>query len=129
MDYSTHGIKKLIANVATSKFENNLGGVYEDRVETKYLNNDVEWYGASKMIYVAVLDTIHQMYGGLMDYGYIRLIFQWLKKHGDIKNINEEIILKAEKDILPSENYEQLLEKISMLVNTKETRALAKRSK
>lgn len=114
-DFVIRGPKKAIASAMTKKFEKGLVGLYETSEERRFLDHDVEWLGGARMIYVAVLDTIHSMYGGLMDYGYIRLVSQWLQKRG-LTAVNEALILQAEEDILPSENYQQLLDKIKILM-------------
>ncbi len=113
--YTVHGPKKLVAGILDKNFQKKIGGAYADREEAVFLEKEVQWLGAAHMIYVAVLETIHSLYGGLMDYGYIRLVAQWLQKR-DIRVVNEETILMAEKDILPAENYGQLLDKIKPLM-------------
>lgn len=119
MEYLVKGPKKFIANRLSSKYYKNLKGVNGHFKEFQTLDKDIQWFGASKMIYLAVLDVIHESYKGLMDYGYIRLMEQYFKRRNIIQ-VNEAIVMEAEKDILPAENYVQLLEKLEKLMSVEE---------
>lgn len=116
MDYLVKGPKKFVADRLSGKYHKNMEKDNGHFPEFQKLDNEIQWFGASKMIYLSVLDVIHESYKGLMDYGYIRLVEQYFRRR-NIVEVNETIMMEAEKDILPAENYQQLLEKLKKLMS------------
>ncbi len=75
--------------------------------EQKYLEEEIKWEESSKMIYSGVLMKLPD----LIKYGYMRLCEQWLKGH-KITTVNNQVVLGMLKDILPSEQYNVLLQSL-----------------
>lgn len=109
------GQKKLKAiEKQIQKVSSEIQNCYEDTPEMIFIEEEVKWEGAGKLIFVMAFRKVHFMWNGLRDYGYIRLCSNWIKERG-LKTITSHEAAEMIKNIITQEMCNELSEELDAL--------------
>lgn len=87
---------------------------YSGTPEMLYLENEIGWEGASKLIFLMAQRNVHFAWNGLRDYGFIRLCRKWIDET-DVKTMDAAAATSMIRSILPAAMCEELGEELSAL--------------
>ncbi len=107
-------IKQFIIDKKTEKLRKSFVLMHEKSKEMVFLDTEVEWREASKLIFFTVLKKMHDSYGQLLDYGFIRLCAEWLELQ-NVRVLDNKGCLQMLKAILPSNSYDELVKKLQAM--------------
>ena len=102
-------IEKYI-NRVNEEFDHN----YTDSPEMRYLDEELEWIGTSRLIFVMAQRNVHFRWNGMRDYGYIRLCKSWIVGN-ERRQITADAMAAMIKDILPAEMCFELSDELAAL--------------
>lgn len=85
-------------NRVNEEFDHN----YADSPEMRYLEEEMNWHGTSKLIFTIAQRNVHFKWSGMRDYGYIRLCKRWLDGN-ELKTVTADAAAAMIGDILPAE--------------------------
>lgn len=87
---------------------------YGETQEMIYLEEEIQWEGTAKLIFVMAQRNVHFTWNGLRDYGFIRLCRKWIAEHGQ-RMMTPKATVAMVRSILPAAMCEELGEELSAL--------------
>ena len=97
-----------------SRLEEEFDHNYTDSPEMRYMDEELEWVGTSRLIFVMAQRSVHFKWNGMRDYGYIRLCRRWIDGN-ELKVITADATAAMIRDILPEEMCSQLSDELAAL--------------
>ncbi|HIU26743.1 MAG TPA: hypothetical protein IAC50_09645 [Candidatus Copromorpha excrementigallinarum] len=102
-------IEKRISSVE-EEFDNR----YREFPEMLFMEETIRWEGAAKLIFITALRDVNFTWGGIRDYGFIRLCRKWTDEN-QIHTLTPADAAEMVKSILPSYMWEQLEEELAAM--------------
>ena len=86
---------------------------YESAPEMIFLADEAQWEGTGKLIFTMAQRNVSYRWNSMMDYGFIRLCFKWIKEKNVV--MDAENTARMIRDILPEKMCGELSEELSAI--------------
>lgn len=96
------------------KIRNEFETRYADTPEMVFLEEEIQWEGPSRLIFLMAQRNVHFEWNGLRDYGFIRLCREWIAEN-EITVLSAKAAASMIRNILPAQMCEELGEELSAL--------------